>query len=252
MSHFRRAASALLVSGAVVTLAEAQAPPNPVNPSSTAGARANPPRAGSQAQPSAAAQAKPRRKSIVHHYPYPYPAYYHGDLTAGYRNPGGVGRYAEYYPPGDRFQVADQDPVRVASFDRGGGPNWDEQSRRSRSASSGTTRSSSTSTTTPAPTSATASASATSAGSIDLIGRLATGPDDDHRRRVGGAPTPPTRDGRPQSSPPTRRHSSSTPARALVQRSMIVCWMLGGTGSYDLNSIVNEPRPPVMLFRSVA
>ena len=61
------------------------------------------------------------RRSIVHHYRYPYPGHYHGDQTAGFRNPGGVGRYGEYYPPGDQFDDGGIDPVRVASFDRGGG-----------------------------------------------------------------------------------------------------------------------------------
>ena len=32
-----------------------------------------------------------RRRSIVHHYPYPYPGAYNNDETAGFRNPGGVG-----------------------------------------------------------------------------------------------------------------------------------------------------------------
>jgi hypothetical protein len=67
-----------------------------------------------------------RRRSIVHHYPYPYPGYYHGDDSAGFRNPGGVGRHAEYYPPGDRFQV-EQDPIRVARFNEGGYPSRSEQ-----------------------------------------------------------------------------------------------------------------------------
>lgn len=61
-----------------------------------------------------------KRKSIVHHYPYPYPEYYHGDQTAGFRNPGSQGRFLEYYPPDNTFQVAG-DPTRVATFDRGGG-----------------------------------------------------------------------------------------------------------------------------------
>jgi hypothetical protein len=69
-----------------------------------------------------------RRRSIVHHYPYPYASYYYNDETAGFRNPGGVGRYREYYPPGDRFQIdPGVDPVRVASFDRGGGPTLADQ-----------------------------------------------------------------------------------------------------------------------------
>ena len=67
-----------------------------------------------------------RRRSIVHHYPYPYPGAYYNDDTAGFRNPGGVGRHAEYYLPGDRFQV-EQDPVRVAKFNQGGYPSRSEQ-----------------------------------------------------------------------------------------------------------------------------
>jgi hypothetical protein len=67
-----------------------------------------------------------RRRSIVQHYPYPYPGYYQGDDTAGFRNPGGVGRHAEYYMPGDRFQV-ENDPVRVARFGEGGYPSRSEQ-----------------------------------------------------------------------------------------------------------------------------
>jgi hypothetical protein len=67
-----------------------------------------------------------RRRSIVHHYPYPYPGAYYSDENAGFRNPGGVGRYAEYYPPGDRFQV-EGDPVRVAQFGVGGYPSQADQ-----------------------------------------------------------------------------------------------------------------------------
>ena len=67
-----------------------------------------------------------RRRSIIHHYPYPYPGAYYADETAGFRNPGGVGRYSEYYPPGDRFQV-EGDPVRVAQFGVGGYPSQAEQ-----------------------------------------------------------------------------------------------------------------------------
>lgn len=70
----------------------------------------------------------PKRQSIVHHYPYPYPGAYHGDENGGFRNPGGTGRYLEYYPPGNRFQVApQQDPVRPATFGGGGIPDRNEQ-----------------------------------------------------------------------------------------------------------------------------
>src|SRR5262249_35210283 len=67
-----------------------------------------------------------KRRSIVHHYPYPYPGYYHNDETAGFRNPGNVGRHAEYYYPGEQFQVQG-DPVRVAQFGVGGYPSRSEQ-----------------------------------------------------------------------------------------------------------------------------
>ena len=72
-------------------------------------------------------EAPQQRRSVVHHYPYPYPGAYHGDETGGFRNPGGVGRYAEYYPPGNRLQQ-NNDPVRRARFDQGGGaPDRQEQ-----------------------------------------------------------------------------------------------------------------------------
>ncbi len=67
-----------------------------------------------------------RRRSIIHHYQYPYPGYYNNDETAGFRNPGGVGKYAEYYPPGNQFQVQG-DPVKVAQFGVGGYPSRGEQ-----------------------------------------------------------------------------------------------------------------------------
>ena len=63
-----------------------------------------------------------QRRSVVHHYPYPYPQYYHGEDQAGFRNPGGQGRYAEYYAPGDEQRLANaKDPVQRAKFDQGGG-----------------------------------------------------------------------------------------------------------------------------------
>jgi hypothetical protein len=67
-----------------------------------------------------------KRRSIVHHYPYPYPGYYHYEETAGFRNPGNVGRHAEYYYPGEQFQVQG-DPVKVAQFGVGGYPSRSEQ-----------------------------------------------------------------------------------------------------------------------------
>jgi hypothetical protein len=72
------------------------------------------------------ARSTQQRRSIVHHYPYPYPSYYHGEETAGFRNPNGVGRYYEYYPPGNQFQF-NQDPTRPAQFDTVGAINRQEQ-----------------------------------------------------------------------------------------------------------------------------
>ena len=106
-----------------------------------------------------------QRRSIVHHYPYPYPGYYNNDETAGFRNPGGVGKFAEYYPPGNQFQVQG-DPVRVAQFGVGGAiPAAASRWRPSGLASRATIRSRITSTTMPGPPSASDSEWAGSAGS---------------------------------------------------------------------------------------
>jgi hypothetical protein len=108
MPYLQRVAVALALTGALAPLVEAQAPPSP------SGVPA--PR---QIAPT---QAPSFRRSVVHHYPYPYPNYYENDETAGFRNPGGVGRYREYYPPGNQFQLGrERDPTVVARFDRGGG-----------------------------------------------------------------------------------------------------------------------------------
>ena len=57
-----------------------------------------------------------------------YRGYSDDDSTGGYRNPGGVGRSAEWYPAGNRFQ---SDPLPIshtASFDtNSGAPNRQEQ-----------------------------------------------------------------------------------------------------------------------------
>lgn len=108
MRRFQRVA-ALLLTGAGTAVVFAQAPSPVTTPSAARGAA-----------PAASAFGTPARKSIVHHYPYPYPSYYHGDQSAGYRNPGHQGRYLEYYPPGNQFQE-NNDPVRPAQFDTGFG-----------------------------------------------------------------------------------------------------------------------------------
>lgn len=59
-----------------------------------------------------------------------YSSGYYGDSRrAGYRNPGGVGRYEEYYPAGDRFQNdVGRNPVPVPTFNGGSGvPTLEEQ-----------------------------------------------------------------------------------------------------------------------------
>jgi len=111
MTISRRVTTALVLSSALAPAVFAQPPTATQSPDR------QPP------QPAAA-----RRKSIVHHYPYPYPGYYHGDQSAGFRNPGGTGRYLEYYPAGNQFQVNPaQDAVKVATFGGGGVPDRNEQ-----------------------------------------------------------------------------------------------------------------------------
>jgi hypothetical protein len=110
MKRIPRVAAMLAVSGGLTLAASAQTPPAPAQ-----GEPNSPLAIAAQHQ-----QSMLKRTSLVHHYPYPYPGYYHGDDSAGFRNPGGMGRYLEYYPPGNQFQERG-DPVRPAVFDQGGG-----------------------------------------------------------------------------------------------------------------------------------
>lgn len=57
----------------------------------------------------------PGYRSILRQ-PPPYPA---SEYSYGFRNPGGIGRYEEFYPPGDVFQNGGRDPVPIAGFNRG-------------------------------------------------------------------------------------------------------------------------------------
>jgi hypothetical protein len=117
MKRINRVTTTLVMSGAMTLVASAQTPAPP-------GGQAAGTRPAGNTAPAATAPnpAPPARRSIVHHYPYPYPEYYHGDQTAGFRNPGGLGRHLEYYPAGNQFQLGQsRDPVRVARFDQGGG-----------------------------------------------------------------------------------------------------------------------------------
>jgi len=114
MAFLQRVAAAVVLTGAVAPGVVAQAPPNPVAQSRTSSAPA--PRRVAPADVPAF------RRSVVHHNPYPYPNYYENDATAGFRNPGGVGRFREYYPPNNQFQLSrERDPTVVARFDQGGG-----------------------------------------------------------------------------------------------------------------------------------
>ena len=114
MAFLHRVAAAVILTGAVAPGVEAQAPPAPVpqsRPNSVPAARRIAP-----------TEVPAFRRSVVHHNPYPYPNYYENDATAGFRNPGGVGRFREYYPPNNQFQLyRERDPTVVAGFDRGGG-----------------------------------------------------------------------------------------------------------------------------------
>jgi hypothetical protein len=65
----------------------------------------------------------PGSQSVLRHRPSPY-AY---DSGYGYRNPGGVGKFEEYYPPGNQFQNGGHDPTVAASFEHGTPYNIQEQ-----------------------------------------------------------------------------------------------------------------------------
>jgi hypothetical protein len=66
----------------------------------------------------------PGAQSILRHRTPSYPS----QMAFGFRNPGGVGRYEEFYPPGNVFQNGGHDPTPLARFDSGGpGYNIQEQ-----------------------------------------------------------------------------------------------------------------------------
>ena len=105
----RQVGSALVVTGLMVSLAVAQAPRS----STTSPA------------PSSSSATHSGHQSVIRHNPWPYqPA--RGSSDYGYRNPGGAGRSAEYYPPGDRFQ--NDSPRNItAQIGNGGQPDRQEQ-----------------------------------------------------------------------------------------------------------------------------
>jgi len=63
---------------------------------------------------------------VLENNPWPYPSARAHNSDYGYRNPGGVGRKAEYYPPGDRFQN-DSPRTITARIGNGGQPDRAEQ-----------------------------------------------------------------------------------------------------------------------------
>jgi hypothetical protein len=105
--------------------AEAQnAPTAPKRNGPAKPAAGNPPRNANGQKPAALAQRAPRQaSSSIAHRSWPYQPSNEG---YGFRNPGGVGRMAEYYPPGDRFQ--NDSPRHVtAQIGNGGQPDRNEQ-----------------------------------------------------------------------------------------------------------------------------
>jgi hypothetical protein len=81
-----------------------------------------PTRAPRPAAPRQVAQNYSEPDSILAHRSWSY----RSNDTYGFRNPGGVGRVAEYYPPGDRFQ--NDNPRHVtAQIGNGGQPDRNEQ-----------------------------------------------------------------------------------------------------------------------------
>jgi hypothetical protein len=115
MTRLRHALAAMLISLSLAPWATAQAP--------AVSSR------GPQVRPTHAVIPPPppvRRRSIVQQYPSPYGGYFGGAQYAGFRNPNGVGKSLEWYPPGNQFQTGGE-PFRAATFARGGGPSWSDQ-----------------------------------------------------------------------------------------------------------------------------
>jgi hypothetical protein len=119
MTRLHPVAAAVVFWGAFAPRAGAQTPPvaGGQSPATPAQPQATSPELKVAPYPYAVTP----RRSIVHTNPFPYPGYYRDDSTGGYRNPGGVGRYAEYYPPGNQFQIDPSQISHTASFDTAAG-----------------------------------------------------------------------------------------------------------------------------------
>jgi len=143
MNASQRLAAAVILTGWFTPLASAQAPaarPSGAQPPAVRRPAATAPNAPAQTPKQRTAHPPP------HHPPHPagaaadsrnHPSYssvirhrtpqYPVDSSYGYRNPGGVGRFEEYYPPGNQFQNGGRDPVRAATFGAGAGYDIQEQ-----------------------------------------------------------------------------------------------------------------------------
>ena len=133
MVRLRRLASALLVGGLGVAPAAAQTPATPApKPPSVPPANAPlfPPIPTDPSHPDYHPGA---HRTILRHNPIPQRSSYRTSTThtsegsAGYSNPGGVGRYAEYYDPNTLNANVDRHANPVARFDNGGGPSRSDQ-----------------------------------------------------------------------------------------------------------------------------
>src|SRR6266705_1971183 len=121
MSQLHRTAAVLLCSGLLGSLAVAQTPARDQAPTEPAARRNSPPVRDTRPVDRQARydgrslltdddrsyDLTPGERSVLRAPRNPY------HTTYGWRNPGGVGRRAEYYPPGDRFQN-ETSAVRVA------------------------------------------------------------------------------------------------------------------------------------------
>ena len=123
----------LLVAGGSLALAQEPTPPpsNPAVPAaSTQPARFVDPylpnlgAAKPDPEETPTPYVSPRRAPRTRTAPDPHDSAYRQNSSSsssfGFRNPGGVGRNAEFYPPGNNFNSGGTDPIGVAHF--GGGP----------------------------------------------------------------------------------------------------------------------------------
>jgi hypothetical protein len=123
MSRSLHILASVLTAGFFATVATAQtATPAQRRAPTNAGARATAPAAPRAPQRGVTSSGRLSDSSILAHRDWSY----RSNDTYGFRNPGGVGRVAEYYPPGDRFQ--NEAPRHItAQIGNGGQPDRNEQ-----------------------------------------------------------------------------------------------------------------------------